>query len=202
VYGQKKELERLVRDDLVAQGKIGPGEDISAASAEDVAKSAAASAAESGLAAAAVADLVTTKVTNVTSRGFGIFAEDQGRAVAAFLARQNDKLPVAVSQTFYTLVDDQTEVDIQVFEQNTSVESNSPEDNKVIVEGAISGIPTGHPRGTPVEVTFEMQRDQTIQVTARHPGSADPLVLEVAAGVGSEAMLLEESAKLSRLERI
>jgi molecular chaperone DnaK (HSP70) len=201
VYGQKKELERLLLDDLAAQGKIESGDDLAAAAPGDLERAAAAAAHSAGLEATAVVGLVKTRVTNVTSRGFGIFAEDRGRPVAAFLAHQNDPLPIEVSRTFYTIVDDQIEVDIRVFEQNSSVESVAVEDNKVIVEGALTGIPGGHPRGTPVDVTFTMSKDQTIQVTAAHPGATDPLVLEVTAGLGTEAVRQEETAKVNMLEQ-
>jgi len=197
VYGQKKALERAVHSDLVASGALRPDQELAAADAADVEKAAAASAGEAGLATASVVDLVRTKVTNVTSRGFGIFAEDRGQPVAAFLAHQNDALPISVTRTFYTVTDDQAEVDIRVFEQGTTTESTAIDDNKVIVAGAITGIPPGHQRGTPVEVTFSMAGDQTIRVTAAHEGAATPLVLQVRAGVGSEQMRAAESAKVS-----
>ena len=201
VYGQKKALERQVLADLVDSGRLQPGQQLEAADPDDLERAAAASASAAGLTTSSVVNLVRTRVTDVTSRGFGIFAEDRGKAVAAFLAHQNDPLPIRVTRTFYTVTDDQSEVDIRVFEQGTGVESPRLEDNKVIVSGAISGIPAGHPRGTPVEVTFEMGRDQTIQVTATHAGASEPLVLRVTAGVGSEQMKADESAKVNLLKQ-
>jgi molecular chaperone DnaK (HSP70) len=201
VYGQKKELERFVIDDLVAQGKLTEGQSLDGVAPADLEKAVAGAASGYGLSTGAAVDLVKTKVTNVTSRGFGIFAEDAGRAVAAFLAHQNDALPIEVTRTFYTVSDNQTDVDIRVFEQGTATESTEPGDNKVIVAGEITGIPTGHARGTEVDVTFEMRRDQTITVTARHPGANLPLVLAVTAGVGSTAMRDEEQAKVTLLKQ-
>jgi molecular chaperone DnaK len=201
VYGQKKELERFVLDDLVARGKLTAGQPLEAAAPGDLEKAVAGAAGGYGMSTDAAVDLVNTKVTNVTSRGFGIFAEDDGQTIAAFLAHQNDALPIEVTRAFYTISDNQTAVDIRVFEQDTGVESTVPADNKVIVEGSIAGIPTGHSRGTEVEVTFEMRRDQTIKVTARHPGVGEPLVLAVTAGVGSTAMRSEELAKVDLLKQ-
>jgi molecular chaperone DnaK (HSP70) len=201
VYGQKKELERHVLDDLVAQGKLAEGAGLDAADSEDLEKALAGAAGDYGLATGAVADLVKTRMTNVTSRGFGIFAEDRGKPVAAFLAHQNDPLPIEVSRTFYTISDDQAEVDIRVFEQGTSAPSTALDDNKVIVEGAIAGIEPGHPRGTRVDVTFAMRTDQTIEVTATHPGTTEPLVLTVSAGVGSDEMRDTERAKVNLLKQ-
>jgi molecular chaperone DnaK (HSP70) len=148
----------------------------------------------------AAVSLVKTQITNVTSRGFGIFAEGDGKVlVAQFLAHQDDPLPIEVQRQFYTTVDSQTEVLIEVFEQATSAESGKPEDNKVIVADSITGIPAGSPQGTPVEVTFAMQPDQTIKVTAAHEAVSEPLVLQITAGVGSEVMRNEEMAKVEAL---
>src|SRR5258708_36356677 len=118
-----------------------------------------------------------------------------------FLAHANDSLPITISDTYYTNSDDQRAVQIQVVEQATSVESTNPSDNKVIIEGLIDEIPGGFPRGTPVEVTFAMGSDQTIEVTARHSAVADPLVLRIEVGVSSSAMRDEEQRKVDLLKQ-
>ena len=86
-------------------------------------------------------------------------------------------------------------------EQATADESDRVADNKVVIEGMIHGLPPGFPRGTPVDVRFTMQRDQTIEVTARHPGATEPLVLRVEAGVSSDRMRQEERDKVDMLKR-
>jgi molecular chaperone DnaK len=141
--------------------------------------------------------------TNVTSRGFGVVVMDRETSAeyVDFLAHANDALPITVSELYYTNVDDQRVVQIQVVEQATSVESAKPDDNKVIIEGPIDNIPAGFPRGTPVEVTFAMGRDQTIEVTARHAAVADPLVLRIEVGVSSPAMREAEQAKVNLLKQ-
>jgi len=203
LYGQKKELEAYVIDDLVASGQLAQGEDLSRANPVDLNKAAAAAAAKAGMPTAAVEELVGTEVSNVTSRGFGVLTLDDGPSgalITEFLAHANDTLPISVEQRFYTVVDNQIDVDVQVVEQATAVESMRPEDNKIIVEGAITGVPTGHPASTPVDVLFTMGRDQIIEVTARHPGVRMPLVLRVEAGVASEKMRSTEQAKVDMLK--
>lgn len=206
LYGQKKEMEAHVVSELVARGALDAGADmasLSSVSVADIDAALASTALEYGLAAGAVATLVTTEVSNVTSRGFGLLAlHDDSQAVqAVFLAHQNDPLPIEVEQTFYTVDDDQDHVRVRVVEQNTGVESVVEHDNKIVVEGVIGGIPGGHPRGTPVHVTFAMRRDQTIEVVARHHAVPEPLVLRVEAGVSSAAMRAEESAKVAVLQQ-
>lgn len=203
IYGQKKELESYVISDLVAQGKLAVGQTIADANPVDLTKAVANTANEYGLASAAVADLVQTQVSNITSRGFGVIVMDRetDTEYVDFLAHANDALPITISDTYYTNADDQRAVQIQVVEQATSVESTKPEDNKVIIQGMIDDIPAGFPRGTPVQVTFAMGRDQTVEVTARHTAVAEPLVLRIDAGVSSSAMREEEQRKVDLLKQ-
>jgi molecular chaperone DnaK len=203
IYGQKKELESYVISDLVARGKLAEGQTIADANPADLNTAVQATASEYGLASTAVADLVQTQVSNVTSRGFGVIVMDRETSTeyVDFLAHANDSLPITVSELYYTNVDDQRVVQIQVVEQATSVESAKPADNKVIIEGPIENIPAGFPRGTPVEVTFAMGRDQTIEVTARHAAVAEPLVLRIEVGVSSNAMREAEQAKVNLLKQ-
>ncbi|HEX9623631.1 MAG TPA: Hsp70 family protein, partial [Streptosporangiaceae bacterium] len=203
IYGQKKELESYVISDLVARGKLAEGQTIADASPADLNSAVANTASEYGLASAAVADLVQTQVSNVTSHGFGVIVMDRetDSEYVDFLAHANDSLPITVTELYYTNVDDQRVVQVQVVEQATSVESPRPTDNKVIIEGSIDNIPVGFPRGTPVEVTFAMGRDQTIEVTARHAAVAEPLVLRIDVGVSSSAMRDEEHAKVNLLKQ-
>lgn len=202
IYGQKKELESYVVSDLVARGKLEPGQGLADANPVDLHKAVASTATEYGLATAAVSDLVQTAVSNVTSRGFGVIVVDAaGSEYVDFLARANDPLPITVRQNYATTEDGQRAVQVAVVEQATSAESTRVADNKVIVEGLIEGIPDGHPRGTAVEVSFEMARDQTIEVTARHPAVSAPLVLRVEVGVASAAMRDAEQEKVNLLKQ-
>ena len=203
IYGQKKELENFVISDLVAQGKLHAGQSLAEANPVDLHKAVQQTASQYGLTRTAVAELVQTEVSNVTSRGFGVIVLDANTQTdyVDFLAHANDPLPITMTATYYTTYDNQSAVQVQVVEQNTSAESPKPSDNKVIIEGVIPDIPSGFPKGTPVEVTFDMGRDQTIEVTARHAAVARPLVLRVDAGVSSSAMRTEEQEKVNLLKQ-
>ncbi len=205
IYGQKKELESLVINDLVAQGKLTEGQSLAEAQSVDVNRAVEKTASQFGLAASAVSELVGTEVSNVTSRGFGM---EVSRSTAGseelyveFLAHANDPLPISVEQTFFTMVVDQPMVRIRVLEQATGLESDRVEDNKVVVEGMLEPIPAGYPKGTAVTVTFSMGRDQTIEVTARHPAVPIPLLLRAEMGAASAAMREGEKAKVDLLKQ-
>jgi molecular chaperone DnaK len=205
IYGQKKELESLVINDLVAQGKLGEGQSLAEAQPGDLTRAVEKTASQFGLTTSAVSELVGTEVSNVTSRGFGVEVSRSNAGTdelyVEFLAHANDTLPVSVEQTFFTAVADQKQVRIRVLEQATGLESDRLEDNKVVVEGTLEGIPAGHPRGTAVTVTFGMGRDQTIEVTARHVAVAEPLLLRAEMGAASAAMRDGEKAKVDLLKQ-
>jgi molecular chaperone DnaK (HSP70) len=184
IYGQKKEIEQVIIDDLVAQGKLQHGDSIDQAQAVDLEKVVGDAATAYGLSNDSVSDLVNTEVQNVCSRGFGLFVQKDGSddLAATFLTHRNDRLPLVVTDTFYTVVDNQTEVLLQVFEQGGSEESELPGDNNVLISGSISGIPAGHTKGTRVDVSFSMGSDGTLEVSARHAAKDEPLRLRVETG--------------------
>jgi molecular chaperone DnaK len=197
VYGQKKELERVVIDDLVAQGKLAEGQGVADADAGDVDQVLARAAEQYGLTSDAAGDIVRTEVQNVCSRGFGILLSrgTDDELYANFLTHRNDRLPLVVTDTFHTAVDDQAEVQLQVFEQGGSDESERVEDNNVLITGSITGIPPGYPRGTAVEVTFTMGTDGTLDVTARHAARDEPLQLRVDTGAALTPEQVEAEAR-------
>lgn len=205
IYGQKKELEQVVIDDLVAQGKLAEGQTIADATAAGVdLQQAVDSAAESyGISAAAVSEIVETQVQNVCSRGFGLIIQrnDSEEMYAYFLTRRNDRLPLAITDGFQTVSDDQSEIQIQVFEQGGSEESERVDDNNVLIEGWITGIPSGYPKGTRVEITFSMGADGMLDVTARHVAKDEPLHLRVETGAAlTPEAIAEEKKKVSLLK--
>jgi molecular chaperone DnaK len=183
IYGQKKELERVVIDDLVAQGKLQEGQGVDDAAAEDLDEVLRNAADKYGMTSEAAGDIVRTEVQNVCSRGFGILlARASGELYANFLTHRNDRLPLVVTDRFNTVVDDQSEVQLQVFEQGGSEESERVEDNNILITGSLTGIPPGYPKGTAVEVTFTMGSDGTLEVSARHIAKNEPLQLRVDTG--------------------
>ncbi|HMJ77173.1 MAG TPA: Hsp70 family protein [Iamia sp.] len=183
IYGQKKEIEQVVIDDLVAQGKLAEGQSLDEADTVDLDKVLGDAAESYGLPSDVVSDLVGTQVQNVCSRGFGLLIQgSDGTTTASFLTHRNDSLPLVITDTFYTVVDDQAEVQLDVFEQGGSEESPDPDDNSLLISGSITGIPSGHKKGAAVEITFAMGSDGTLDVTGRHVAMDEPLHLRVETG--------------------
>jgi molecular chaperone DnaK len=99
------------------------------------------------------------KISDVTSQSLGVISMDAlNRETNSIIIQNNSKIPTKASDIFSTLVDNQTELHIQV------TEGNDTEVTYVKVIGdQVLKIPP-YPRGAPVRVTFAYDIDQTVFV--------------------------------------
>ncbi|WP_242424786.1 Hsp70 family protein, partial [Frankia sp. EI5c] len=204
IYGEKKSLERLVTADLVTRGQLVDGASVETAAPADLDAACRRLAEALGLSAERVRRTVEVQVVNVVSRGFGVLALDRfGDQRAVFLVHRNDRLPVAVRRLFGTVRDDQDAVTVHVVEQAGGVESARIEDNKIIANAEITGIPPGYPAGTQIEIMFRMGFDGILEVTARHEGLADrPLTVRIETSAAlSQADVAREREQVARARR-
>lgn len=98
-------------------------------------------------------------VSDVTSQSLGVIANnDEGKPYNAIIIRNNTKIPAKASDTFFTVVDGQASVLVRVTEGN----DDDLEYVKVVGEKELPIPP--HPKGSPVQVTFAYDIDQTVYV--------------------------------------
>ena len=108
----------------------------------------------------------TISIINVTSRSFGIVALDEGRTEMLFnLIKKNDELPADVTQTFYTLDNNQATVLLRVYESLSSEEKVDPEMGKLLGTATLE-LPSGLPAGSPLEVTFKLNDSGMLELSA------------------------------------
>ncbi|HEX8070626.1 MAG TPA: Hsp70 family protein [Pyrinomonadaceae bacterium] len=89
-----------------------------------------------------------------------------GGAVTALIPR-NTTLPTRKSETFTTARDNQTEIEVSIYEGERPL----ADDNVFIGEVKLSGIPPA-PRGVPqIDVTFDLDASGTIRVAAKDMGT-------------------------------
>ncbi len=104
--------------------------------------------------------------------------------VATKLVERNTTIPSSKSQVFSTAADNQTSVDIHIVQGERPMAS----DNKSLGRFVLDGIPTA-PRGMPqVEVTFDVDVNGILNVSAKEKtsGKVQSIRIEAASGLSEE----------------
>jgi molecular chaperone DnaK len=204
LYGEKKELERMVAADLRTRGRLRDGAPLDDAAPADLDDACRRVADAYAVPLSQVRRAVAIQVDTVVSRGFGVLAVNAlaGRLEPSWLVHRNDRLPIRTSRSYGTIRADQDVIQVTVVEQQGQAESSRPEDAKVLMIGEISGIPPGYDEGSEVRVTFEMGFDGVLHVTAFHVDAAIPLELTATTGATlSQSEVARERDQLGKTRR-
>ncbi|GLZ79235.1 molecular chaperone DnaK [Actinorhabdospora filicis] len=161
-----------------------PGEDRVAARAEAIAAS-------TGIAAATIRKIAEKRVVTVLPKAFGVRLVDtskpgwmddvEGSSYIEHLVHANDPLPSGPHhRELGTVVDDQGEIEIQLYEQSGAVEKPELAFNTAIDHdsGLVSGIPKGK-AGMPVHIDMTIDEEGLLSLTATEPSSKKELTIRV-----------------------
>jgi molecular chaperone DnaK (HSP70) len=124
-----------------------------------------------GITTEAVRELAKKKVRTVVPRAFGIKVVDSAdpdlrRHKVAHILPPNTALPASPdTERFGTVEDNQTEIEIEIWEQAGATVSEELADNAAIGRGLINGLPP-LPRNSPIDVTFTMNETGVLRVHA------------------------------------
>ncbi|MCD2202515.1 molecular chaperone DnaK [Halobacterium sp. KA-6] len=96
------------------------------------------------------------------------------------LIEKNTAIPTTASKVFTTAADNQTSVQIRVFQGEREIAN----ENELLGDFQLTGIPPA-PAGTPeIEVTFEIDADGIVNVEAEDKGSGNAESITIEGGVG------------------
>jgi len=126
-------------------------------------------------------DVTDVLLLDVTPLSLGI--ETLGGVFTKLITR-NTTIPTKKSQVFSTAADGQTSVDIKVFQGEREMAT----DNKLLGQFVLVGIPPA-PRGIPqVEVTFDIDANGIVNVTARDKGTGkeQQIVIQSSGGLSKD----------------
>merc|ERR1719186_1569584 len=126
-------------------------------------------------------DVTDVLLLDVTPLSLGI--ETLG-GVSTKLITRNTTIPTKKSQVFSTAADGQTQVEIKVLQGEREMAA----DNKLLGNFVLSGIPP-MPRGTPqVEVTFDIDANGIVNVSARDKGTGkeQQIVIQSSGGLNKD----------------
>lgn len=126
-------------------------------------------------------DVTDVLLLDVTPLSLGI--ETLG-GVMTKLIQRNTTIPTKKSQVFSTAADGQTQVEIKVYQGEREMAS----DNKLLAQFSLVGIPPA-PRGVPqIEVTFDIDANGIVNVSARDRGTGreQQIVVQSSGGLSKD----------------
>ncbi len=128
---------------------------------------------------------------DVTPLSLGI--ETMG-GVATRLIERNTTIPTRKSQVFSTAEGNQTAVDIKVVQGEREMAA----DNKILGQFRLEGIPAA-PRGVPqIEVTFDIDANGIVHVSARDKGTGKEQRITITSGSGLSKEEIERMVREAR----
>merc|ERR1711953_319323 len=152
-------------------------------------------------------DVTDVLLLDVTPLSLGI--ETLGGVFTKLIGR-NTTIPTKKSQVFSTAADGQTQVEIKVHQGEREMAA----DNKMLGQFQLVGIPPA-PRGVPqIEVTFDIDANGIVNVSARDKGTGkeQQIVIQSSGGLSkdeienmvrqAEQHAQEDSAKKERIEAV
>ena len=171
IYAQKLMLDQKIQHKIAElTGKQADSVDTSQVSEQMMERAQQEVARDSGLKIGMVKKYTEMEVTNVASHSFGIVAIDPrtNSEVIFNLVRVNQPIPANQTQSFSTVEAGQLEADLKVMENGYDTETVNDIHAAEEIGNAVLKLPPGMPINTPVEVTFELNREGRLHVIGRH----------------------------------
>lgn len=153
-----------------------------------------------GLTLAGVREVTEKKITNVSSKSFGIVAIDsaEDREVVLNLVLIDDKVPVEVTEPFGTYADNQVQVDLRCIESKLRDRKRIEVDEGTEIGSAVLPFTRALPKGSPLEVTFRLGPDGLLHLFGRDLTTGQ----EVDARFETDSIMSREELETCRSENL
>lgn len=161
IFGYKCYLDEQIKI------RLGPVEPEVASQAE-VEKAQQEVALEHGMTLAAVKAIAKTKITNVTSKSFGIVVmNQQAREVVTNLIEVDEAVPKTITRSFGTFEEGQEQVDLRCMENRQSGVDELELGDCTELGKAVLPFAHALPCNSPIEITFSLGPDGLLEVKGR-----------------------------------
>lgn len=202
VYGQKLMLDEKIQIKIAEMtGQDVDDVDAAQVSQQVVERAQQEVARETGLRTNVVEKFNAISVTNVASHCFGVIALNRDeREIIANMIIVNDPLPFTKTDSFYTVQADQQQVDVQVIENSVAEYEVADTSAGEAIGNATLHLPPRLPLHAPIEVSFELNQEGRLHVTARELSSnrTVDVTIQIKLGIPEEE-LAAAKARATRL---
>jgi molecular chaperone DnaK (HSP70) len=205
IYAQKLMLNDKIQHKVAeALGTSTEEVDLSQVSSRVLAQAQEAVASDEGLMPAALKKVAEVKVTNVASHSFGVVVKDgeRDRDIISNLVLIQNALPDEKTREYYTIFANQSSVRFRVMENSFDTEEvDDPGYGEEI--GVVSlPMPSGMPKNSPVEVTFELNNQGRLSITAREPTSQKIITAVIQVERGLSETEVEQAIARAQRKRV
>jgi molecular chaperone DnaK len=169
IFGYKCYLDQQIKIRIADQtGQAADQIDVAKLDTAVIEKAQSAVAQDHGLSLRGLKAVVEKKITNVTSKSFGIVVMNgQDREVVANLIGIDSPVPQSISQQFGTYEDGQIQVDLRCMENKLPVNGEVEIGNCQEVGQAVLKFARPLPHASPIQITFDLGPDGLLKVHGR-----------------------------------
>lgn len=142
------------------------------------------------------------EITNVASKSFGILANVTENGIkmpkVVNLVKKQTKVPAEFTMNFGTDEPNQTEVNVRIFENELDSDNVDEVMTKLLGEGIYDGLPSNLPEGSPIQVTFKLNKEGLLEIYAIEMTSNKEFYLPIQTTSVISGQELEEAKERSK----
>ena len=139
-------------------------------------------------------------IAEKSAKSYGLLAvrHDGVKAVGNVIFKGTDK-PIHVEREFVTSCANQTTVNLQVYENDSSEEEAAIDESVLMYESCEIELTPGLPEGAPIKIIFDLDVNGVLEITAIDLTNNEPMNVS-AVRTGSESHAVQIGAVIQRLE--